>query len=165
MASSPGKRTRLERVDGDTPLGSILSSFGPDVDMVIAEGFKANSVPKVLVLSNGGHPPEVQNVIAIVSDTAETQSVPTYSFQGLDGLATYLREQLLEPGRRTELVSLTVDGADVPLSRFAASVLIGIVHGYIGSLKGIPDNPSEIQITIQVRERARGGTCGHEACL
>ena len=61
MASSPGKRTRLERVDGDTPLGSIISSFGPDVDMVIAEGFKANSVPKVLVLSNGGHPPEVQN--------------------------------------------------------------------------------------------------------
>lgn len=93
VASSPGRLTKIEQVNGDSPLETIVSAIGCGADIVIAEGFKSSAVPKVLV---GSSPPPVENVIAHVSGKPKSWDLPTYTFDELDGLAGQIRRQFLQ---------------------------------------------------------------------
>lgn len=90
IASSPGQLTTTQRVEGDTSLEKIVASLGDSYDLVIAEGFKGSTVPKVLVMGKEPVTPAPAGVIAVVSDTPGDQGVPSYTFTQIDALACYL---------------------------------------------------------------------------
>ncbi|HJN88027.1 MAG: molybdopterin-guanine dinucleotide biosynthesis protein B [Dehalococcoidia bacterium] len=151
IASSPDQRTRVDRTGGDTPLESIISTLGSGVDLVVAEGFKNSAVPKVLVV-RGGPPPPVENVIATVGDSQESEpngEVPAYGFEEADKLVSQLIAQVFEAGPPAPAVSLSVDGNPVPLIPFISAIMSGIVGGFLATLKGLPRDPEEVQITIK----------------
>ncbi len=152
IASSPGKQTRTERLEDDWPLEEIVASLDDGVDLVIAEGFKESAVPKVLVL-DGGTPPAVDNVVAVVSETSASSDPPTYSFSTLGLLAAQLRVQFLETAQppAAEEVSLVVDGVPVILKSYLATVLAGVIRGLLSSLKDVPPEAKEVQITLRAR--------------
>ena len=159
IASSPDQRTRVDRTDGDTPLESIISTLGSGVDLVVAEGFKQSAVPKVLVV-RGGSPPTVENVIATVGDSQDGRpngEVPAYGFEEADKLASQLIAQVLEASPPAAAVSLTVDGGPVPLIPFISSALAGIVRGFLSTLKGFPEDPEDVQISIQAGQAGQAG--------
>lgn len=88
ILSSPGQITSIEYTSGDTTLEEIVASLDNNYDLVVAEGFKKSTVPKVLVL--GEKPISMpQNVIALVSDQKRMndESMPCYNFTELDKLA------------------------------------------------------------------------------
>ena len=85
--SSPGQMTTIERTEVDTPLEEILAFLDSSYDLVVAEGFKGSTVPKVMVLGEEQLSPPPENVIAVVGDHAAAEDVPCYSFDELDGLA------------------------------------------------------------------------------
>lgn len=93
IASSPGKRTRIERVAG---LDSLVASFGGEVDLVIAEGFTASDVPKVLVVNGGSGASSLANVIATVGEGPGGRDSSIHSPEDLEELAAILRKKLLE---------------------------------------------------------------------
>lgn len=95
VASSPGKLTAIEQVDGDTPLESIVASIGQAIDMVVAEGFKTSSFEKILVSDGLPVPENVDNVIATVGRAAATQGVPEFDLDTLHLLAEMLRDRFL----------------------------------------------------------------------
>jgi molybdopterin-guanine dinucleotide biosynthesis protein B len=98
IASSPDKITYIERTGADTTLEQIAASIAPGYDLVLAEGFKGSTVPKVLVLGKEEISPTPQQVIAIVSDhRTEASPVPCYSFQQLSELAEQIQRQILYP--------------------------------------------------------------------
>ncbi len=152
IASSPGKRTRTERLEDDSRLEALVASLDDQVDMVIAEGFKESAVPKVLVL-DGGAPPSVDNVIAVVSEMSASSDPPTYSFSTLGLLAAQLRVQFLETAQppAAEDVSLVLDGVPVSLEAYPARVLAGVIRGFLSSLKDIPPGAEEVHITVRAR--------------
>ena len=96
----------MERVDHDDSLTSLLSSIDTKSDLVIAEGFKTSSVPKVLVLDDekvpdsevpdSEVPNSMKNIIATVCGNGAPSGVPTYAFEDLDDLAALVREVFLE---------------------------------------------------------------------
>ncbi|MFQ5934178.1 MAG: molybdopterin-guanine dinucleotide biosynthesis protein B, partial [Dehalococcoidia bacterium] len=149
VASSPGKRTTVDKVEGDSSLESIISSLGTRADMVIAEGFKTSTVPKVLVVKGRDPPPSVENVIATVGDGGDVEGVPAYGFEDVDKLASQLCAQILEVRHPVASVSLTVDGAPIPLFGFPSRALAGIVRGFLSGLKGVPEDPEEIEIAMR----------------
>ncbi|MDP6403415.1 MAG: molybdopterin-guanine dinucleotide biosynthesis protein B [SAR202 cluster bacterium] len=151
VASSPGKQTRVDEVDGDPSLESVVAGFGTDVDMVIAEGFKRSAAPKVLVVDPENAPPDVDNVIATVSADPKVPGVPNYHLEELQNLAAQIRKQFLDAPQETPAVSLVVDGVPIPMSRFPTGSLTSTVEGFVSSLKGIPDDPQEIRLTIRLR--------------
>lgn len=55
-ASSPGFKTKTDRVDGDTSLEDLALQMDGQFDLILAEGFKSSAVPKILV-SNEAKPP------------------------------------------------------------------------------------------------------------
>ncbi len=150
IASSPGQITSIRRTNGDSPLESIVSSLSTEADLVIAEGFKLSAVPKVLVVAKDFSPPQVENVIAVVNDDIGEWDLPTYKFDTLSKLANQLRERFLDAVPPDASISLAVDGQAVPLKPYPRRVLRGLVKDFVSSLKGVPPEPRDIQITIRI---------------
>jgi molybdopterin-guanine dinucleotide biosynthesis protein MobB len=147
-ASSPGQVTTVERVEGDPELERLAASLGGGHDLVLAEGFKRSSVPKVLVEGPEPIAPPVEGVIAVVSEQGEpADGAPAFTFQALDALAALIEQRFLR-GDGGPAVSLVVDGAPVGLAPFAGRVFDGAVRGLVSSLKGVPPNPKEIRLII-----------------
>lgn len=153
VASSPGQQTRVDKVDGDSALDSIVSNFGSQFDIVIAEGFKASDTPKVLVVDSETPPPEVSNVIATVSASPVQAGVPNYHLEELENLVAQVRKQYLDDDQPAPALSLVVDGDPVPMTRFPTGSLAHTLEGFVSSLKGIPDEPKEIRLTIRLRPK------------
>ena len=96
IASSPDKRTLVERVGQDSSLTSLVSSINTQSDLVIAEGFKASSVPKILVLEDGQLAASINSIIATVGGNGTASGVPAYAFENLNDLAALVQELFLE---------------------------------------------------------------------
>jgi molybdopterin-guanine dinucleotide biosynthesis protein MobB len=95
VASSPDKRTRVDRLTRETALSSMAGEFGDDVDLIVAEGFKADGVPKVLVWNDDALSRPIDNVIAVVGDGDVASGCPRYSSEQLDELVGQLRDTFL----------------------------------------------------------------------
>ncbi len=151
IASSPGQRTRIDRVRGDLSLECLADGFKEEVDLILAEGFKHSNVPKILVVKDETPPPTVENVLAVVGDTSEKCGAPSYTFDELPALAELVRSQVLNPPECEASILLTVDGVEVPLSRYPSAVLRKLAEGFVASLNGVPAEPQEIRITVRGR--------------
>lgn len=99
ILSSPGQRTSIERREDDSPLEDVLASLDSAYDLVLAEGFKGSSVPKILVLGAEPISPLPQNLIAVVSEGQTVEGVPWYNIRDLDGLAQQIEAQIVGQGR------------------------------------------------------------------
>lgn len=168
VMSSPGLLTSIEATQMDTPLEAIaasLDSSDSSYDLVVAEGFKGSSVPKVLVMGEERLSPSPQNVIAVVGDHRTAGEVPSYTFQEVDALADQLQSQMLEgpESRRvgTE-VSLVVDGIPVDMGGFSSIVLSQVVLGFLKALRNVPPDPQRVRIAIATG-KAQEGQESHRA--
>jgi len=95
IASSPDKRPTVERVEHDFSLASLVCSLETPSDLVIAEGFKASHVPKILVEDGKRMEDSVTNIIATVCSDEVVPGVPNYAFQDLDALADRVQKIIL----------------------------------------------------------------------
>ncbi len=151
IAASPGMVTTFSSVDGDSSLEYLASSVSHGVDIVIAEGFKESTVPKILVDREGVQTPDPSNVIAVVSDSSAEWDVPTYAPDQIDLLAQQVRESFLDNARASsQYVSLFVDGEQFPLKDYPQQTLVGILKGFVTNLKGVSNDPQDIRIDVKV---------------
>ena len=96
IASSPEKRSLVERVSDDSSLGSLVALINAPLDLVIAEGFKASSVPKILVLDDDEMVDSVTNIIATVGADKVHLGLPNFGFDDLGNLTEWLQETLVK---------------------------------------------------------------------
>lgn len=100
IASSPDRRTMVERVNQDSSLASLAALVRTQAkaqpDLIIAEGFKTSPVPKILVIDDGEMTESVTNIIATVGGDGTDQRVLNYSFNDLDNSAEWLSKVLLK---------------------------------------------------------------------
>lgn len=157
--SSPGLLTSVETTQMDTPLEAIVASLDSSdysYDLVLAEGFKDSSVPKVLVMGEERLSPQPQNVIAVVGDHETAAKVPSYTFQEMDALADQLQNQMLEGARGAPGVSLVVDGTAIDMGGFTSSVLSQVVLGFLKALRNVPSDPQRLRIVIATGKAQEG---------
>ncbi len=89
VAVSPGQVTSVQRTEGEPSLEEIAASVGQGYDLVLAEGFKGSSPPKVLVAGN--EPLTATSVIAFVSDSPVAgDGKPVFTFAEMERLARLL---------------------------------------------------------------------------
>ncbi len=131
----------------------IAFKFFSGFDIVICEGFKKSSLPKIEVarreissktLFESG---EIENVIAVVSDF-KVEGVKNFSFEQYREVADLIEEKFLKS--EDEDVDLFVNGKKVPMKFFVRNTLKGIVKGYIKNLKGT-ENARKIEIKIEIK--------------
>lgn len=148
VAASPDRVTTVERRETDPPLDEIVDRSTGDIDLVVAEGYKNGDTPKILVQSVKALPITPSNVVAVVGHDADGLTVPRFTPDDWHGLATWVEERFLTREADTGGVRLTVDGVEIPLSRFPTDALSGMVLGFIRSLHDIPEKPRTVELTI-----------------
>lgn len=156
VVSSPQQMATIARTEGDAALEEVVASLDPGYDLVVAEGFKRSTVPKVLVLGREPISPPPENVIAVVGDAERVDGLPCYTFQEMAGLADLVRDQVLGQASDAPAVLLKVDGVTIPMAPFPASALAGVLKGFLSSLKDIPGEPQSIHVTLHLSARGRG---------
>jgi molybdopterin-guanine dinucleotide biosynthesis protein B len=99
VISSPQKVALIEDSSHDLSLAELANRFIRGVDIIIAEGFKRDKHPKIEVFRPEIHPhplaPELENVIAIVSDLPPPLDVPWVSPTDISGIADLIEEHVI----------------------------------------------------------------------
>ena len=196
IASTPTEIVTIKR-SVQPSLEEALEVIGGKADLVLVEGYKETSTPKILCADTFG---EVQTAMSTVSNivmisgliTSKRREMERIRLQfpdvrtyQLDGLVSAIREMLekaiqkglpnLNCGRcgyttcldlakmisrgeamredcdvlATNPVTLIVDGRTVPIGKFPQEAVRGVVLGLVGSLKGVGENPRNIEIMVR----------------
>lgn len=149
--SSPTGLGIIRDVDEDLTIEELVGRYYGDIDLVIAEGYKRLTLPKIEVFRSTLHdaplPDRDETWVAMVTDTNGTNDLPCFGLDDVVGLADFLEERFIKPFPRQK-TSLLVNGQPVYLNSFVESFLRQAITGMTCSLKGCQD-PQEIIITIR----------------
>ncbi len=135
--SSPDRVILIRSVRQDPSLDEIVRFFGEDYDIILAEGFKQGSAPKIEVHRREVGPPlsGVKKLIAIVTDEPLETKARQFSQRDIGGLADLLEEGFIKP--QQERLSLYVNKAPISLSSFPKEIITNIILAMASSLKGV----------------------------
>ncbi len=100
IISSPQKLALIRDVDHDAELTELREKYIQDVDIILAEGFKRNSQPKIEVfrreLKQDLLCQKEDNLIAIASDQPFQIGVPCFDINDTCGLVNLIEEKFLQ---------------------------------------------------------------------
>lgn len=100
VISSPQKIALIRDVDHDAELTELREKYIRDVDIILSEGFKRNSQPKIEVfrqeLSQDLLCQKEDNLIAIASDKLFQIGVPCFDINDACGLVNLIEEKFLK---------------------------------------------------------------------
>jgi molybdopterin-guanine dinucleotide biosynthesis protein B len=139
IISSPKKLALIRDVDHDADLAELRDKYVQDVDLVLSEGFKRNSQPKIEVYRKEMHREllctKEDNLLALATNKPFEIGVPLYDLDDARGLVDLVEKKFLKGGKDSR-VRLRVNGKEIPLSPFVEKSIMGTVRGMVSSLKG-----------------------------
>ena len=151
IISSPKQIAVIRTTDHDATLEEIRDRFVDDLDIIISEGYKNDSAPKVEVFRKEVHKEPLctrdDNLLALVTNHPFDLGVPCLDLNDTESLADLLEKKFLAAAPAPQNIRLQVNGRPIPLTSFTESVITRTVRGMISSLKGCED-PEHIELTI-----------------
>ena len=97
IIASPGKIAMVKNDHNGTLNG--LHKFFDDLDLVITEGYKNESKPKIEVIRTARNPEPLlardPNLVAVVTDAQLDLPVPVFGLEDIAGLANFIEETYL----------------------------------------------------------------------
>jgi molybdopterin-guanine dinucleotide biosynthesis protein B len=100
MVLTTAERLYLIRpVDGVPALQDIVRLLGEDYDIIIAEGFKGQSAPKIEVQRNATGPllDDLKRLVAVVSDDPVETKARKFPWSDVKGVADLIEEGFIRP--------------------------------------------------------------------
>jgi molybdopterin-guanine dinucleotide biosynthesis protein B len=150
VISSPLKVAVIRDVDHDAELTEIRDRYIRDVDIILSEGFKRNSQPKIEVFRKEKHRELLctreDRLLALASNQNFDIGVPCLDINDARGLVDLIEQKILK-GRNKARVLLRVNGTEIPLSSFVQDSITGTVRGMVSALKGCA-SPQSVEIQI-----------------
>lgn len=153
--SSPTGLGIIRDTDSDLAVEYLVDQYFRDVDLVITEGYKRSSLPKIEVFRKEAHAAPLgcvdETLIATVSDVSLYEGIPRYGLDDISGLAGFLVDSLVSPaGERNfpeDTIGLTVNGSAVRLDPAVKKMLNRNIRGLVPTLKDC-HCPWDIELTI-----------------
>ena len=135
--SSSGEIVLVKPVIRDLSLDEITRLFGEDYDIILAEGFKQSSTPKIEVHRREVGPPlsALQKLVAIATDEPLETEARQFPLQDIRGLADLLETDFIKP--QNERISIYVNDNLISLSTFPKDIIANIMVAMLSSLKGV----------------------------
>jgi molybdopterin-guanine dinucleotide biosynthesis protein B len=150
VISSPQKLALIRDVDHDAELAELRDKYIQDVDLILSEGFKRNSQPKIEVFRKERHRELLctreDNLLAIASNQPFDIGVPCFDLEDARGIVDLIEEKFLK-GKEFPPVQLKVNGKEISLSPFVQKSIIGTLRGMVSALKGC-ESPKSVEIRI-----------------
>ena len=99
LLSSPVGIGLIEDTEGDTPVEDLANSYFQNVDLVLAEGYKWTTLPKIEVFRSTDYDEPMQEpgetLIAMVSDIRIRQDLPWFTHEDIVLLADFILEKII----------------------------------------------------------------------
>jgi len=157
--SSPTGIGLIKDTDHDLGVDELVARYFGELDLVLTEGYKHTSLPKIEVYRREIHPEPLagrdDSWIAMVSDTPLGGDLPCFGPDQVEAIVDLLKQRFLAPvklpmAKAPATITLTVDGNPISLNRFAADLLQRGILGMIASLRGCED-PQTVSISVNNR--------------
>lgn len=118
-------------------LDDIVRLLGEDYDLILAEGFKQDSAPKIEVHRKDVGPllTDLTKLFAIVSDEPLDSKIRQFTPDDVSRLADLLEEGFIKPQK--ERVCLYINGTPIPMKSFIKDIVANVLVGIAVSLKGV----------------------------
>ena len=135
--SSPEGMVLVKPVKQDLTLDEVARFLGEDYDIILAEGFKQSSAPKIEVHRREVGPPlsAVRKRIAIATDEILEINTRQFSLSDIKGIADLVEKGFIQPQR--ERISLYVNNVPIPLTAFPRKIITNVILAMVSSLKGV----------------------------
>lgn len=149
VISSPEKAAVVAHVERELTLDEIVSAYLTDVDIVVTEGFKRESKPKIEVLADGDSEvvSPLSEVFLVAGSTAVDVGRPKVGRDDIGAIADAIESRFPAGDGGVDGVSLVVDGKTIVLNRIMKAMVSNTVAGMISSLKGVND-PDKVEIRL-----------------
>ncbi len=127
----------IKPVTTENILDEIARLFGEDYDIILAEGFKQSNAPKIEVHRNEIGPPlkDIKQLIAIVTDEPLETKTRQFSLEDVKGLVDFIEDGFIKT--QDTRLSLYVNDALIPLSKFPGEIVTNVLLAMANSLKGV----------------------------
>lgn len=152
--SSPHKLAVITQVERDFSPRELSRFIVWDYDLILTEGFKQGSTPKIEVhrKEQGQEllcPP--RQLLAIVTDEPLDVDVPQFSMDEVQGLSDLIENKMLALPAKGEDIDLFINDAHIPLNLFIRNLLAGTLVAIVSCLKGVKEVKS---LHIWLRRKA-----------
>jgi len=154
VISSRDKVVLIKPVTQALTLDELAHLVGEDYDIILTEGFKQGSAPKIEVHRREVGPPlsHIKKLIAIVTDEPLETKTRQFSRQDFKGLADLLEKSFIKPQR--ERTSLCINNVPVPLTTFPKEIISNVLLTMVSCLKGVGEVRS---LDISLRKEPKQG--------
>jgi len=151
VISSQDRIVLIKPVASDITLNEIVHLFGEDYDIILTEGFKQDSAPKIEAHRRETGPPlsGIKKLIAIATDEPLETKTRQFSLDDIRGLADLLEKGFIRP--RGDRLSLYVNNVAVPLSTFPKELITNVLVAMASSLKGVGEVRS-LEVFLRKRD-------------
>ena len=99
VLASPSQVSVVSDSDGELSIDDVLKSYVSKADILIVEGFKRDSYPKIEVSRNGSsHDLRCLNdpsIIAVASDKLLNLHIPSFEINDAEGIASFIEKSFL----------------------------------------------------------------------
>ena len=134
--SSPDKIVLIKPVTQGPTLDETARLLGEDYDIILTEGFKHGSAPKIEVHHKGAPLlQDIKKLIGIVTDEPLDAKVRQFSFEDVKGLVDLLEKGFIKPQK--ERISLYVNNTPIPLTAFPKQIITNVLLAIASCLKGV----------------------------
>lgn len=142
----------IKQTNHDSSLEEIAQLIGDDFDIILAEGYKNSSMPKIEVhrkVLGEELLCDANELIAIATD--EHLDVPVWqcSLDDTIKLADFMEQAFLSESK--EEATLFVNDSHIPLSPFVRSFVSETVKGMVSTLKGV-ETLNKIDLWIRKKD-------------
>ena len=155
MLAGPHELEITRQVREGASLGEMIAMMGSDWDILICEGFKKEPLPRIWLYQEDGRIMMRVEKPGSDTDTREDMVLSDerheLSDENISKVCDMLEEDIIRPRRGR--VSIYVNGKEVPLTEFPASVISNTITGMLSALKGA-DGIESVNISLK---RACGG--------
>jgi molybdopterin-guanine dinucleotide biosynthesis protein B len=94
--AAPGLLQISRGFPADPPLSEVLAALAPQADLILVEGYKSSSLPKILVVNPPlqESPPDLTQVIATVSPVPVASAGPVFQPQEVAAIGAFILDYL-----------------------------------------------------------------------
>jgi len=142
--SSPDTLFVVADIAGEWPLEAIAHLALFEVDLILTEGFKSGSMPKIEVSRAAQGMPLLCGVedrlVAVVTDGDPPLAIPRFGLEEVGPLADFIEREFLG-GPGVSRVDLLVDGRQVALDNQAQEILARVVRSLVPDGQDISGGP------------------------
>jgi len=137
VLSSPHKLAFIKQVDSEASLEELSQLIGDDFDLILTEGFRGGSAPKIEVHRKklGGLLCSPEELFAVVTDEPLDINVPQYSPEEVEALADII-EKKVSALHQVDEILLFINGTQIPLNPFVKDIISKSLLGMVSALRG-----------------------------